>query len=260
MSMPETPAGRSRGRILLLAIGTLLWVAVFAAAYVFIVQPKMNVAGPSAMPQSTEGIPPGAESEATDAGAEMTWDPTGVAEFSFKNLEGETVTKADLLGRPTAFAFVFTRCGYTCPMITAAMRKLQQDLEGKDVQFVSITVDPEFDDAERLRKYAELHGCDLSNWEFLMGDQIETYRLIEGSFKVPVKEMEGPDRKPGFEVLHSNNIMHVNAEGVVVGKYNGILPEEVAQARKALAAEADALAAAPDMTPVEAPLPAAEDA
>ena len=51
---------------------------------------------------------------------------------------------------------------------------------------------------------------------------------------MPVKEMFGEDRKPGFEVLHSNYLLHIDAEGRVVGKYIGTNDAEVASLRRAL--------------------------
>ena len=67
---------------------------------------------------------------------------------------------------------------------------------------------------------------------FLGGDQREIYKLIQGSFKMPVQETLGKDRRPGFEFLHSNNVMLVDAEGVVQGKFDATKGEAMSALRR----------------------------
>jgi protein SCO1/2/putative membrane protein len=114
--------------------------------------------------------------------------------------------------------------------------KLLQEQTG--VQLVSITVDPDWDTPEVLARYAETYSGlkpgEEDKWYFLTGDKLEIYKLIKDSFKMPVQETVGEDRLPGFEVIHSVNIMHVDAEGRVVGKYNALKDEEMATLRRVL--------------------------
>jgi protein SCO1/2/putative membrane protein len=162
------------------------------------------------------------------------WDPNGIEDFAFTERSGRTVTKADLLGKPWAVCFVFTRCAGPCLQITGQMNKLQGWLKDADVRLVTITVDPDYDTPEVLQNYAKAFNADPERWLFLTGDKEKIYHLIINSFKMPVKEMTGEDRKPGWEVLHSTNILHVDARGRVVGKYNGAKDAEVASLRRAL--------------------------
>ena len=48
------------------------------------------------------------------------------------------------------------------------------DAAGRDIEFYSVTLDPDFDNIERLRAYREAHGAD---WTFLTGDLAEITRL-----------------------------------------------------------------------------------
>ena len=72
----------------------------------------------------------------------------------------------------------------------------------------------------------------LSKWMFLGGDKIATYKLIHGSFKMPVQETIGKDRQPGYEFIHSNNIMLVDAAGVVRGKFDATKGEAMSALRR----------------------------
>jgi cytochrome oxidase Cu insertion factor (SCO1/SenC/PrrC family) len=127
--------------------------------------------------------------------------------------------------------FIFTRCAGPCLSLTAEMARLQEELKERDldVRLVTITVDPDYDTPEILKKYAEGFGADPGQWLFLTGDKDKIYQLIRDSFKMPVKEMKGAERKPGWEVLHTTNILLVDAEGKVLGKYNGVEAAEVSK-------------------------------
>jgi len=164
---------------------------------------------------------------------EPAWDAQGVGDFSFTDRTGKTITNRDLLGKPWIVGFIFTRCAGPCPRVTGQMKLLH---ERTGVQAVSLSVDPEFDTQEVLAKYAEtysgLEPGEEDQWYFLTGDKREIYELIMSSFKMPVKEVIGEDRVPGFEVIHSVNIMLVDANGRVVGKYNALKDEEMAKLRR----------------------------
>ena len=160
------------------------------------------------------------------------WDQDGIADFEFFDTEGKAVTKADLLGKPWIVCFVFTHCAATCPMVTNSMRELQDRLKDYDFRLVTLTVDPERDTPEVLKGYGETRGADFSKWMFLGGEQRAIYRLIQGSFKMPVKENFSKDRRPGFEFLHSNNIMLVDAEGIVQGKFDAAKGEAMSALRR----------------------------
>jgi len=168
------------------------------------------------------------DQEAADTGAanRPTWDPHGVEDFSFQNCDGRTIGKQELLGKPWVAGFVFTGCTSTCPMITQKMRELQDRLKREDVQFVTFGVDPKRDTPEVLLKYAEQYGADLSRWFFLWGDAPSIYGLIHRSFQMPVQMPN--DVTGNYQVIHSNNVMLVDAQGVVQGKYLGTKDEDMA--------------------------------
>lgn len=160
------------------------------------------------------------------------WNPNGVADFSFTERSGETVTKQDLLGKPWIVSFIFTRCAGPCPKVSGQMSLLQDALADDDVRLVTMTVDPDYDTPAVLKRYAEAYGADPQKWLFLTGDKDTLYGYIGKEFLQTVEEMQGEDRKPGFEVLHTTNLMLVDAKGVVRGKYNAQSPEEMAKLKR----------------------------
>ncbi|QDT40883.1 hypothetical protein Pan241w_09420 [Gimesia alba] len=162
------------------------------------------------------------------------WPEEGIEDFSLTERSGKTVTKKDLLGKPWVACFVFTRCAGPCPRVSGQFYQLQKDLKDLDFKLVTITVDPKNDTPEVLTQYAESVGADPEKWLFLTGDQKDIFHLIEKSFLMPVQENTGPARKPGFEVIHTTNVMLVDKNGRVLGKYNAVNDEELAALRKAV--------------------------
>jgi len=146
------------------------------------------------------------------------WDPAGIDDFELEECRGRKITKADLLGQPWLAAFVFTRCAGPCPVVSEEMRKLQEATREIPLKLVTITVDPDRDTPETLRRFAENLGADPDRWWFLTGDKATIFGLVRKSFKMIVDD--DPTAPPGFEVIHSVEIMHVNSEGVVMGRYN----------------------------------------
>jgi len=169
--------------------------------------------------------------------AKSVWDPKGVEDFSLTECHGQTVTKQDLLGKPWVACFVFTRCAGPCPKVSQEMKLLQERLKGIDVRLVSFSVDPERDTPEVLRDYAESYGADPDRWWFLTGDKEVIYRLIRRSFRMIVDE--DPRQIPGFEVIHSIEMMHVDSNGVVRGRYNAQDDVDMAKLRRVLLGKAD---------------------
>ena len=170
--------------------------------------------------------------EVTKEEDENPWDPAGIEDFSFTDTDGQTVTKADLIGKPFVIAFIFTFCRGPCPNVSREMREIQDRLKDYDFNLVSLTVDPQRDTVDVLKTYGKELGADFSRWKFLTGQQSDIYGLIHRSFAMPVQEEEDRDRKPGFEIIHSTNIMLVDKTGRVIGKFNAQKGEEMARLRK----------------------------
>ena len=165
---------------------------------------------------------------------ESPWDKDGIADFELTDTAGEKFTKQSLLGKPWIVCFVFTHCAATCPAVTLSMRELQDHLKKYDFRLVTMTVDPVRDTSEVLREYGKSRGADFNKWSFVTGDQRDIYRLIHGSFKMPVQELVGEKRQLGFEFIHSNNIMLVDDKGVVQGKFDATKGPAMADLRRAI--------------------------
>lgn len=175
-----------------------------------------------------------AAQEVTPGVDDNPWSPDGIEDFSFTDTDGNPVTKQDLLGKPFIISFIFTFCRGPCPNVTREMREIAERMKDYDFNLISLTVDPKRDTPEVLKAYGEAQHADFTRWKFLTGDQAQIYGLIQRSFAMPVQEELDRDSKPGFEIIHSTNIMLVDANGRVIGKFNAQKGEEMSKLRKEL--------------------------
>ena len=105
-------------------------------------------------------------------------------DFVLVSQDGTEVGLASLRGKVVVVAFIYTSCPDVCPLLTEKMARVQDDLGesfGRDVAFVSITVDPERDTSEVLRAYAEAFDADPAGWFFLTGE-VEAVRRVAARY------------------------------------------------------------------------------
>ena len=106
------------------------------------------------------------------------------AEFSYTDMNGETVSLSGTNGKARLLYFFFANCPDVCPPTTFVMSQVQDELKeeglfGKEVEFLSVTIDPERDTPELLQDYAKRFEADPEGWKFLRGDEKETAALAE---------------------------------------------------------------------------------
>jgi protein SCO1 len=158
-------------------------------------------------------------------------------DFALTDISGQQVTLPSLDHKIKVVNFIFTNCGDACPMTLHYMMEAQNELKkqglfGKDVVFLSVTMDPENDSAPVLKDYSEKFSADLSGWKFLCGSRAETDRVME-AFGIPAeKEANG-------QYIHSNKVFLIDKDRNVRTTYN--LTE--AEGEKQITSDLETLAA-----------------
>jgi protein SCO1/2 len=75
-------------------------------------------------------------------------------------------------GRIVVVSFIFTGCSDLCPIETARLAEVKDklgDAVGRDIFFISISVDPEHDTPAMLKAFADAFGATAPGWQFLTG-------------------------------------------------------------------------------------------
>lgn len=125
-------------------------------------------------------------SSTTDAPAKGLGDlgsPLRIPDATVYDQDGRKLNfYTDLVqGKTVVINYIFTTCTTVCPPITATLRKVQQDLGervGRDVQMISVSVDPTTDVPERLKSFAEKFKAG-PGWTFVTGSKPEIDALLK---------------------------------------------------------------------------------
>ena len=137
------------------------------------------------------------------------FDPPRLApDFSLTGSDGSELTLSRHRGKVVVLAFGFTSCADVCPVTLGTLSSAKKQLgeAGRDVQVVYVTVDPERDDAERMRTY--LAAFDPS---FVGGtgapERLEAVRREYGIAAEKVKAASG------YSVAHSSYTYLIDRAG-----------------------------------------------
>ncbi len=130
-------------------------------------------------------------------------------ELKLQGTDGRPLDLASYRGKVVMLAFGFSSCGEVCPITLAtlagARRKLGPEAEG--VQVVYVTVDPERDTAERMKKY--LGAFDPT---FVGGvgtpEQIDAAQKRYGISSKKITASDG-----GYTIGHSSSIYLIDRQG-----------------------------------------------
>ncbi len=137
-------------------------------------------------------------------------------DFKLHDQNGKEVTSNSFKGHITVVNFFYTECAASCIRVCDYMDSLaRQNVKKQSVNFVSITVNPQKDNIQVLKKFATHYNADAFKWQFLTGDTSQIYNLARHGFLVNAIQT-GPQ-----DFNFSNKIILVDAENRIRGYYTG---------------------------------------
>ena len=139
-------------------------------------------------------------------------------DFTLYDQSGQVVNSRRFRGKQIMLNFIFTRCPVAnmCPASTAKMMAAQRQAREagvKNVEFVSITLDPLYDTPGVLKEYAEVRGIDTSNFSFLTGPESAIRDLLT-QFGV-IAEFDGD------LVKHTLATLLIDPRGTIIWRADG---------------------------------------
>jgi protein SCO1/2 len=125
----------------------------------------------------------------------------------------------DFKGKIIIADFFFTSCPSICPTLTRSMKRIQDDFNKTDtiLRFVSFTVDPQRDSAEKLKAYGDKYGINHDTWWMLTGEKEKIYDLALHEFKANIAQT---DVDTNF--IHTDKLFLLDKDRVVRGWYSGL--------------------------------------
>ena len=145
----------------------------------------------------------------------LLWpDPPGVASFHLIDHRGTPFTHEELKGRWSLVFFGFTHCPDVCPTSLQALSDAYADLkisvpDGKPLQVVFVSVDPERDTIETLSPYVGYFSP-----EFIAAtSSVDEVRALARSIGVLFMKIDQGD---GYTMDHSAGIFYISPAGRLI--------------------------------------------
>lgn len=152
-----------------------------------------------------------------------------VQNIRLTNQLGQEVNLYDIQGKVIVLDIIFTSCGSICPQLTRNMARMQRSfitggnsrkkLDSSLVHFISLTIDPKRDTAERLKQYADNFGVVHDNWWLLTGNKDSIYNFIFEQLKVDKYDTQ-MEVSPDFP--HTGRYVLIDKNFQIRGYYNGL--------------------------------------
>ena len=131
---------------------------------------------------TTEVAPQNTEAQTSETAATGPLSKMNIPDVEVLDQNGRKLNfYTDLVkGRTIAINFIFTTCTTICPPLAATFARVQKELGdkvGRDVHFISISVDPVTDTPERLKAWgAKFHAGE--GWTFVTGNKPQVDELL----------------------------------------------------------------------------------
>ena len=147
-----------------------------------------------------------------------------IADFSFINQNGDTITQKNYEGKIYVADFFFTTCGSICPKMSTNLVEVQKAvINNPKVMLLSHTVFPEVDSVSVLKAYAVKYGVVDSKWNLVTGDKKEIYSMARKSYLAA--KLGRPNQL--YDMVHTENFVLVDQKRRVRGFYDGTNKEDI---------------------------------
>jgi protein SCO1/2 len=147
--------------------------------------------------------------------------------FQMVNQDSSNIEFPDYLkGKIAIIGLIYTNCPDVCPLITNNMQRIQRSLIKlgvKNVNFVSVSFDPERDKPSVLKEFALLREIKTDHWQFLTGklSDIDTLRRHLRFLAIAGDTTKTSDGKINYSFVHTDRIYLMDKDLKVRKYYKG---------------------------------------
>ena len=149
-----------------------------------------------------------------------------IKDFNLINQNGIKVSSKDYENKIYVVDFFFTSCPSICPIMTNNMLLIQEEfIKNNDIMLLSISVTPEIDNVQVLKKYAIKKGIIDSKWNITTGSKKHIYELARKSFFAVLDKGDGGLQ----DFIHTPNFILVDTNKQIRGIYDGTVEKEISR-------------------------------
>lgn len=204
---------------LLVTFVILVLLATFIGIYYFLSKPAREAA--AVLPIFE---PHDVSTELVDSTIQHVKKYHHIADFKLVNQNGDTITQKNYDDKIYVADFFFTTCPGICPIMTANMVDLQEQLmDDSHVKLLSHSVTPQIDSVAQLKKYALEKGVNDAKWNLVTGDKKQIYKLARKSYLAVKTDGDGGP----YDMIHTENFILVDTKKRIRGFYDGTKKEDI---------------------------------
>jgi protein SCO1/2 len=149
-----------------------------------------------------------------------------IKDFNLINQNGIKISSKDYENKIYVVDFFFTSCPSICPIMTNNMLLVQEEfIKNNDVMLLSMSVTPEIDNVEVLKKYAIEKGVIDSKWNITTGSKKHIYELARKSYFAVLDQGDGGLQ----DFIHTPNFILVDTNKQIRGIYDGTVENEISR-------------------------------
>lgn len=151
--------------------------------------------------------------------------PAAAADFSVYELEarwrdqdGHDRALGSLRGKVQVVAMVYTNCTHTCPAIVAELKRLEAALDPAEharTGFLLVSLDPDRDTPEQLKRFATSLRLHPAAWTLLTGDA-DAVRELAALLGIRYRA------EADAQISHSNTYLVLDSDGRMVHRQGGV--------------------------------------
>lgn len=131
-------------------------------------------------------------------------------DFTLVDTSGKTVSLDDFSGHYVYMMFGFTQCRDVCPPQIGNIVAMKNYVGKRPVQFVFISIDPDRDTPEILKRYFENHG---DNFIALKPDTFQASQALAMAYN-EYAYIKGA-KNQNYDINHNGYIFLLNPEGIL---------------------------------------------
>lgn len=144
--------------------------------------------------------------------------PAVLANVPLRDQNGAPLSADAFAGKALVLSFMFTSCPQVCPLQTRelarVLRALPEPVRSR-VHFLSVSVDPEHDTPEALKRFAADNGVELANWSLATAPPDATRELA-----LTLKAID-PSAGSALPAAHGTSVYLFDRRGRLMQRYMG---------------------------------------
>jgi protein SCO1/2 len=139
-------------------------------------------------------------------------------DFTLENWDETTVSMHDLRDKTVILTFSYSNCTVRCPVVTVRLKSLDELMESpEDVVYLHISIDPEKDTPESMKKYFGLYKLDIeadNRWLFVSGRKSELSKLWK-FYGIEIEKIEEKMLPEGYYMEYNPMLVLIDKRGFI---------------------------------------------